>query len=251
MMLAKRIIPTILTRGRTLVKGIAYNGWRSVGIAAQAARIHSMRGVDEIVLLDIEATAQGRGPDIELVRELSETCFTPLAVGGGITTMEQIQDLLNAGADKVVLGAAILTSDLLERASARYGKQAIVASVDAQGLFVTSHNAKQQWPMSPKHFAMLCEDWGAGEILLNDTTLEGTLNGYNLDLIREISTAVSIPVVANCGAGTYEHLLQAIEAGADAVAAGAFFQVTDATPAGAAAYLRSHGIEVRTQGDHA
>jgi imidazole glycerol-phosphate synthase subunit HisF len=243
--LTKRIIPTILIRGRTLVKGARFDGWRAVGVAAQAARIHSMRGVDEIVMLDIEATARGRGPDVELVRELSASCFTPLAVGGGITTMDQIQALLNAGADKVVLGASILTSDLLERASARYGKQALVASVDARGQHVTSHNAKQDWPMGPKHFAMLCEDWGAGEILLNDVTREGTLQGYNLDLIREVSAAVDIPVVAACGAGTYEHMREAIEAGADAVAAGAVYQFTDATPAGAAQYLRGCGIEVR------
>lgn len=244
-MLAKRIIPTILARGRTLVKGRAYDAWRSVGVAAQAARIHSMRGVDEIVLLDIAATPENRGPDAALIKELSAWCFTPLAVGGGITKLEHVQALLDAGADKVVIGTGVFLSKVLERSSARYGAQALVASVDVRQDKVWSHCGKMEWPMAPEHYAMLCEDWGAGEILLNAMDREGTLQGYDLELIHKVASRIKIPLVASCGAGTYEHMHQAIEAGADAVAAGAVFQFTDATPAGAAQYLQERGIEVR------
>ena len=244
-MLAKRIIPTILTRGRTLVKGVAFDSWRSVGHTGQAVKIHGMRGVDELVMLDIGATPENRGPDTELVRELTGACFMPMAVGGGITTMEQIQALLDAGADKVVLCTAVFTSSLLEAAAARYGNQAMVASVDVRAGKVWSHAGKQGWPIGPRTHAMLCEEWGAGEIILNAMDREGTMTGYDLDLINDVASRVRIPVVASCGAGTYEHMRQAIDAGADAVAAGAMFLFTDATPAGAADYLQEHGVEVR------
>ncbi len=139
----------------------------------------------------------------------------------------------------------VFLTKVLEKASARYGAQALVASVDVRADKVWSHCGKQDWPMMPEHYAMLCEDWGAGEILLNAMDREGTLQGYDLDLIERVTKRVQIPVVASCGAGTYEHMRQAIEAGADAVAAGAMFQFSDATPAGAAQYLRDRGIEVR------
>jgi len=244
-MLAKRIIPTILCRGRALVKGVAFDSWRTVGVALQAARIHSMRGVDELVLLDIAATPENRGPDANLIKELSAWCFTPLAVGGGVTGMEHVQMLLEAGADKVVIGTGVFVTRILENASARYGAQALVASVDVRQDKVWSHCGKMEWPMAPEHYAMLCEDWGAGEILLNAMDREGTLQGYDLDLIHKVTKRVNIPVVANCGAGTYEHMHQALQAGADAVAAGAMFQFCDATPRGAAQYLQERGVEVR------
>src|SRR4051812_5039428 len=209
-MLAKRIIPTVLCRGRTLVKGVAYDSWRTVGVALQAARIHSMRGVDELVLLDIAATPEKRGPDATLVRELTEASFMPIAVGGGITTTGQIQELLEAGADKVVIGTGIFLTSVLEKASKRYGTQALVASVDVRQNKVWSHCGKQDWPMYPEHHAMLCEDWGAGEILLNAMDLEGKMDGYDLELIHRVSERLTIPLIANCGAGTYEHLHQAI-----------------------------------------
>jgi cyclase len=108
-MLAKRVIPTMLVRGRTLVKGIAFDAWRSIGHAAQAARVHARRGVDELLILDISATAEGRGPDLDLVRELSADCFIPITVGGGVRSCEDIDKLLRAGADKVAIGAALHT----------------------------------------------------------------------------------------------------------------------------------------------
>lgn len=246
MALAKRIIPTILCRGRTLVKGVAFDAWRSVGLAAQAVRIHSMRGVDELVLLDISATAEGRGPDLRLVEELSATCFMPLAVGGGIRTLQDAQDLFNAGADKIVLGRGAVPPDgLLQQAKDRFGCQAIVVSLDIRDGTHWINNGKDDMDVPATIAARTMEYHGAGEILLNSIDREGTLQGYDLDLIRQVSGSVGIPVIAACGAGTYEHLAQAIDAGADAVAAGAMFLFTDQTPKGAAEYLSSRQIEVR------
>ena len=249
-MLAKRIIPTILTRGRQMVKGVKYDSWRSVGLAAQAVRVHSMRGVDELVLLDISATAEGRGPDLKLVEELAEVCYMPLAVGGGIRKLQDVQDLLNAGADKVVVGTAGFDDGkLLQQISGKYGNQVLVLSIDVKQGRIATHSGGWIRDTHPtigvRNQAIGAEGNGVGEILLNSIDREGTLEGYDLDLIRQVSSAVNIPVIASCGAGTYEHMRQAIEAGADAVAAASIFLFTDATPKGAAQYLLDHGIEAR------
>lgn len=252
--LAVRIIPTLLTRGRTLVKGVAFDAWRSVGLAQQAVRIHSLRGVDELVMLDIGATPEGRGPDLKLVEELAETCFMPLAVGGGIKSVSDVEQLLRAGADKVVICSALFADpDLLDRCAARFGAQAIVVAFDVSarhGYRMCSHGGKcRDTPPDiddVAHQAYWAARRGAGEIMLTAVDREGAMQGYDLDLISAVSRAVDIPVIAHAGAGTYHHMLEAIQAGANAVAAGSMFQFTDQTPRGAAEYLQQHGIEVRT-----
>lgn len=247
-MLAIRIIPVMLVRGRTLIKGQQFNSWRSVGVAMQAARIHAMRGVDELCILDIGATPEGRGPDLDLVRELSETCFTPLTVGGGVKSVEDVKALLRAGADKAVVGtaAAGLTGlTLISNCAHYFGSQAIVVALDCRDSKYWWHCGRQGGKEGVVKRAQDVERLGAGEILLTSIDREGTLQGYDLDLIYAVSKAVSIPVIANGGCGTYQHMLEAVQAGASAVAAGAMFQFTDATPAGAAHYLHEHGIEVR------
>lgn len=254
MPLAKRIIPTLLCRGRKLVKGVAFDSWRSVGHAGQAVRIHQARGVDELVLLDIAATAEGRGPDLALVSELSGGCFMPLAVGGGVRTVQDVKDLLRAGADKVVvctaaqqLGALPDRQEWLLKAMAdTVGSQAIVAAIDVKDGKVWTNGGKVMADECgvPGNAAMLAE-MGAGEILLTSIDREGAMQGYDLDLIRAVTKAVSIPVIAHGGAGSYQHMLEAIEAGADAVAAGSIFLFTEASPRGAAEYLAQHGVEAR------
>lgn len=246
MALAKRIIPSLLCRGRTLVKGVAFDSWRSVGHAAQAVRVHQARGVDELLLLDVAATAEGRGPDLSLVEELSEDCFMPLAVGGGVRTVQHVRDLLKAGADKVVVNSgAIEDPQLLRRLSDAVGSQAIVASIDVREGSVYGRCGTKLTKFHPVWWALRCEARGAGEILLTSIEREGRLAGYDLTLIRWVSEAVGIPVIAAGGAGTYQHLLEGLEAGASAVSAGAMFQFTDATPKGAAQYLKEKGVEVR------
>lgn len=229
-MLAVRIIPTLLTRGRQLVKGRQFNAWRSVGVTEQAVRIHQMRGVDELILLDIGATPAGNGPDSELVSRLTERCFMPLTVGGGVKTLEDVRGLLGSGADKVAIRTEV---GLIPIASSAVGRQAIVAAVDyLDGDAVVDRCLK-------------LEHMGAGEILLTSMTREGTMEGYHLDMIRAVAGSVSIPVIAHGGCRDYEDMHQAIKAGASAVAAGALFQFTDATPRGAAEYLQAKGVEVR------
>lgn len=247
-MLAKRIIPTLLCRGRQLVKGVAFDSWRSVGLAAQAVRIHNMRGVDELVLLDITATQEGRGPDLELVKELSEVCFMPLAVGGGIRSLDDAKAVLLAGADKVVIGQAAWTTDVVRRMADALGSQAAVVICDVVAKIADVDTLKPgvrcMREVAPDRVRWIVEQ-GAGEILLQSVDRDGTLDGYDTGLIAAVSKAVTVPVVASGGCGNYEHMRQAIEAGASAVAAGAMFQFTDLTPQGAAEYLNKQGIEAR------
>lgn len=245
--LAHRVIPTILCRGRQLVKGVGFDAWRTVGLAAQAVRIHQMRGVDELVLLDITATSEKRGPDLGLVEELSDICFMPLAVGGGVRSMTDVKALLRAGADKVVIGTgAAEIPDLVKECSDIVGSQAIIVSVDVgYGNSVMIHSGRTGYAHDPVEYAQWAERAGTGEILLQSIERDGTTRGYDLDLIHTVSQAVGIPVIASGGCGTYEHMAQALEAGASAVAAGAMFQFTEQTPKGAAKYLADKGIEVR------
>lgn len=244
MSLAHRIIPTILCRGRQAFKGVGFNSWRPIGLALEKVRVHAMRGVDELVLLDIGATADGRGPDLSLVEELSEMLFAPLAVGGGVRSVEDVKALLRAGADKVVIGTAANMA-LVRECSSIVGSQAIVVSFDVKNGVGWTNCGTVNWVTSPRWAVECYAHAGAGEILLQSIERDGTMQGYDLDLIRMVSAAVDLPVVASGGCGTYEHMVEAIQAGASAVAAGAMFQFTDNTPKGAARYLAEHGIEAR------
>lgn len=242
-MLAHRVIPTILCRGRTMVKGKRFDSWRSVGVAAQAVRIHQMRGVDEVCLLDIGATPEGRGPDLGLVEELSEVLFAPLAVGGGVQSIADVSALLRAGADKIVIGT--WAPPLVKPTAGIVGSQAIIAAIDVKGDRVAWSCGRAVGALDPVTYALSLAEDGAGEILLTSIDREGTMEGYDLDLIERVAHAVDIPVIAHGGCSGYEDMANAIRAGASAVAAGALFQFTDATPRAAAAYLHEHGIEAR------
>lgn len=234
----------MLCRGRQLVKGVAFDSWRPVGHAAQAVRIHQARGVDELVLLDIAATREGRGPDLDLVAELSENCFMPLAVGGGVRSVDDVKRLLHAGADKVVIGTWAWISDVVHEASNAVGCQAIVVTCDVVDRIEDVDGPRCMRDAAPGRAKWVAER-GAGEILLQSVPRDGTMTGYDVELIRSVSEAVDIPVIASGGAGCYDHMREALEAGASAVAAGAMFQFTDQTPRGAAEYLAKRGIEVR------
>jgi cyclase len=244
MPLAHRIIPTFLVKGQMLVKGRRFSGDRVIGHARQAIRVQASRGVDELALLDITATREGRGPDLKLVEELTEGLFAPLSVGGGVRSIRHIKDLLAAGADKVVIGS--WAPALVKPAADHFGSQAIVAAIDVVGGRVAwecGHAVAAS--LHPVGYARQLADEGAGEILLTSIDREGTMNGYDLDLIHAVSAAVSVPVIAHGGCRDYADMAAALESGAAAVAAGALFQYEDATPRAAAAFLAEHGIEVR------
>lgn len=244
-MLATRIIPTLLCRGRQLIKGEKFNSWRSCGLVMQAARIHGMRAVDELVLLDIDATKEGRGPDLDLVAELALNMATPLAVGGGVKSIDDVDQLLRHGADKVIIGQAQHhKGTLINDCAVRFGSQAIIVAVDVD------QNGRVRGMGSgpgPKVWCQWLANVGAGEILLTSMPREGMMLGYDLELITKVAEGVNIPVVAHGGCGSYVDMHNAIKAGAAAVAAGALFQFTDATPAEAARYLHEMGVEVRIQ----
>lgn len=246
MSLAVRLIPTILSKNLKLVKGQGFASDRVCGHALQASRIHSARGVDELILLDISATPENREPDYKMVEELSDKCFIPLAVGGGIRDMKHIKYLLNSGADKVVIGtAAIENPEFIRRATDHYGSQAITIAIDVKHGRVFSNCGKVPTTMDPKEWAKTCESLGAGEVMLTAIERDGTMEGYDIPLIQSVANAISIPVIASGGAGNYEHFVQAIQSGASAVAAGAMWMFTDRTPLAAAQYLKHVGIEAR------
>lgn len=213
-------------------------------------RLLERRDIDELILLDIAATPEGRGPRFDEIEQLCEQLFCPVTVGGGIRNVNDIRRLLQCGADKVSINTAA-TPEFINEAAQKFGSQAIVISIDV----TRSHDVRNDkgrndtigmcWTGTPADWAMESETCGAGEILLTSVAHEGMMDGYDLDLIREVSDAVSIPVIANGGCGSYEHMRQAIEAGAHAVAVGAAFQFKEMTPKGAARYLREHGVAVR------
>lgn len=253
MSLAVRIIPTLLMRGDQLVKGKQFNAWRSVGHIEQAMRIYQARAVDEVILLDIAATDEGRRPDFDRVQQLTHDFFTPVTVGGGIQTQADIRKLLAAGADKVAIGCAAHHAFykggkmhyFIEDAAKRFGGQAIVVAIDVKDGYAHTHNGTQNTRRFAHDCARFMQNLDVGEILLTSIKREGTMEGYDLELIRAVSDAVDIPVIAHGGCSGYPDMLAAIQAGAHAVAAGALFQFTDATPRGAAEYLAAHGIETR------
>lgn len=223
--LSIRIIPVLLRRGNSLVKGKQFDSWRSVGHPLQAARIHAARGVDELMLLDLDCGS----PDCRMVELLTRDAFTPITVGGGVKNLTDARDLLNAGADKL----CVKSKKAVREITSSLGRQAVCFSLEARNGMDVLQEAKE------------IEGLGAGEILLQSVDRDGMMEGYDLDLIEKVSSSINIPVIASCGAGVYEHMLDAIKAGASAVAAGAMFQFTDQTPLSAARYLADHGVETR------
>ncbi len=205
------------------------------------------REVDELIILDIAATPNNRGPRFEEIKALTENLFMPVTIGGGVKNVADIMRLLAGGADKVAIGTAALEQpDLIAEASQKFGAQAVVVSIDCRGMEVFA-GPQRMVPTGrcAKDTAIDFERHGAGEILLNSVDCDGTLEGYDLDLIREVSAAVDIPVIACGGCGSYEHIEQAIRAGAHAAAVGAMFQFCEQTPRGASRYLNDHGISAR------
>ena len=243
MPLAIRIIPMLLHSHGWLVKGTRFQAWRTAGHALQAARIHQARGVDELLFLDVAATPENKPHNVELLEKLTAECFMPVTAGGGVRTVDGMHNLLRHGADKVAIGAASQRVDTVRQCADAVGSQAVVAVIEIMNQRVFCR--EPQTSKNPVEWARYMEGEGAGEILLMDRDRDGTCEGYDLEMVRRVAGAVSIPVVAAGGAGNYEHMLQAIEAGASAVAGGSIFQWNDLTPKGAAQYLADNGIEVR------
>ncbi len=253
-MLTKRIIPCLDVRDGRVVKGVNFVDLRDKGDPAEHARRYDEEGADEITLLDITATHEGRKAMLDVVARTAEATFTPLTVGGGISTEADIEALLAAGADKVSLNsAAVNDPSLVERCAKRWGSQAIVVAIDVKrtsetdGIWeVHTRGGRCRTGISAREWAVRVTGLGAGEILLTSMDRDGTQSGYDLDLLRTIADAVSVPVIASGGAGTLEHLRDAIlVGGASAVLAASIFHDGTFTVGEAKAFLSRAGIPMR------
>lgn len=251
-MLKIRVMPTLLFRDVGLVKGTGFDSWRRVGSAMQAVKVYNMREVDELVFLDIRATADSRRPDFATVDELADECFMPMTVGGGVRSVDDVRGLLSVGADKVAINtAAIDDPELIRRISDRFGAQCVVVSIDARleqdGTHqVYTHSGTVPTGMDPVTWAMRAQELGAGEILLTSIDRDGTMRGYDVPLVASVSECVSIPVIASGGAGNFGDMAAALGIGkASAVAAASIFHFTQQTPYEAKLFLQQHGFPVR------
>ncbi len=245
-------MPTLLYKDLGLVKGKGFDSWRRFGSVMQAVKVYNMREVDELIFVDISATGQGREPDYEIVDEIADECFMPLTVGGGISSVEHVRNLLMVGADKIAINSAIVeTPQLITDVARKFGSQCMVASIDFRkhddGKYeVFTQSGSKPTGLDPVEWAKKVEDCQAGEILLTSIDRDGTMEGYDVDLIRRVSETVTIPVIASGGCGEYEHMAEALSEGkASAIAAGAIYHYTERTPREAKLYLKEHGFNVR------
>lgn len=249
-MLKVRIMPILLYKDFTLVKGIKFNSWRRIGSVMQAVKIYNMREVDELIFLDIQATSEKRRPDFNLIDEIADECFSPFSVGGGISTLNDVKKLLRVGADKVVINTvAVKNQNLIKEIANHYGSQCVVISIDAKKINnkykVFTHSGKKATEIDPCDLAKKAENLGAGEILITSIECDGAMNGYDIELVENISKKVSIPVIASGGAKNYEDMKNAIDIGASAVAATSIFHFTEQTPLEAKKFLKNKGIPTR------
>lgn len=254
--LAKRIIPCLdVDKGR-VVKGVKFVGIRDAGDPVEIAKRYDEQGADELVFLDITASAEDRDTMAHVVEEVAGQVFIPLTVGGGIRTAADIRRMLNAGADKVAINTAAVTNpELVREAADRFGAQCIVVAIDAKRAGsaedkprweVYTHGGRKATGLDVVKWARRMMESGAGEILLTSMDRDGTRDGFDLALTRAVSDAVSIPVIASGGVGNLDHLVVGIkEGGADAVLAASIFHFGQYTVAEAKHYLASQGIEVR------
>jgi cyclase len=252
-MLAKRIIPCLdVTNGR-VVKGTNFVNLRDAGDPVELAKVYDQAGADELVFLDITASSDGRKTMIEVVSRTAEQVFIPFTVGGGISSVEDIRNMLKAGADKVSLNTAAVKEPNLVAAAARvYGSQCIVVAVDARkrvngdGWEVYIHGGRTPTGIDVLAWVKKAESLGAGEILLTSMDRDGTKDGYDIPLTRQVAEAVNIPVIASGGAGSLEHLREGLTEGkADAALAASIFHYGEYTIKEAKDYLAGHGVEVR------
>jgi cyclase len=251
-MLAKRVIPCFDVANGRVVKGVNFVNLRDAGDPVEQAVIYNDERADELVFLDIMASHEGRGTIVEMARRVADEVFIPFTIGGGVRTAEDFRTLLLAGADKCAINsAAVRNPDLINEAAWRFGAQCVVVAIDAR-----RDNATDSWKVYLNGGRVLTEldaiEWakeaerrGAGEILLTSMDTDGTQNGYDLPMLRAVSSAVNIPVIASGGAGRLEHFYEAVAAGASAVLAASVFHYKTFTVGEVKRYLAARGVPVR------
>lgn len=229
-MLRPRIFPTLLLRGQGLVKGVNFKNYRYIGDPINAVKIFNDKEVDELLFLDITASSEKRIPSLELIEKIADECFMPFSVGGGIRTVEEMRSLLSAGAEKISINtAAVEDPSLIRRAADVFGSQSVIVSIDVKSswlgkAFVWTHSGRKKTKLEPLKWVLEVEKLGAGEIFLNSIDNDGKMQGYDLKMVKMISDAVNIPIIACGGAGSVDDLYKVIhEAGASAASAGSMF----------------------------
>jgi len=249
-MLAKRIIPCLDVKDGRVVKGVNFVGLRDAGDPVEVAARYDEEGADELTFLDITASHEKRPILLDVVSRTAQSVFMPLTVGGGVRTIGDIRALLNAGADKVSINtAAVGRAEFVREAAERFGTQCIVVAIDAKRMGehweVFTHGGRNRTGLDAVDWARRMEGYGAGEILLTSMDRDGTKQGYDLELTGAIAAAVRVPVVASGGAGTLDHLYEALTVGADAALAASIFHYREFTIREAKHYLAARGVVMR------
>lgn len=255
-MLAKRLIPCLDVENGRVVKGVNFVNIKDAGDPVEISKRYNDAGADEITFLDITATSDGRDTTYHTVELIAKSIFIPLTVGGGVRKIEDIRNLLNAGADKVGINSAAITNpDLVNDAAARFGNQCIVVSIDAKrvtkpdgsmGFEIFTHGGRKPTGIDAIEWAKQMTARGAGELLVTSMDGDGTRRGYDLELTRTIADSVNIPVIASGGVGNLQHLADGVTlGGADAVLAASIFHFGDYTIGEAKAFMAAQGIPMR------
>jgi imidazole glycerol-phosphate synthase subunit HisF len=253
-MLTKRIIPCLDVKDGRVVKGIGFVNLQDAGDPVEIARVYDKEGADELCFLDITASHENRKILLDVVERTASEIFMPLTVGGGIQTLQDIRDLLLAGADKVSINtAAVINPDFVKAAVARFGSQCIVVAIDVKRVLnrweVFTHGGRKDSGIDALSWAVRMAEVGAGEILLTSMDRDGTQKGYDLELTRAVADSVPIPIIASGGAGRLEHLYEVLASGhADAVLAASMFHYRQHSIQEAKTYLNLKGIQVRIDG---
>ncbi len=256
MTLALRVIPCLDVDAGRVVKGVNFENLRDAGDPVELARRYDAEGADEITFLDVSASSGDRATMYDVVGRTADEVFVPLTVGGGVRSADDVDRLLRAGADKVgVNTAAIARPELIEEIAHRFGSQVLVLSVDARrvtgdartasGYEVTTHGGRRGTGIDAVEWAVRAAALGAGEILLNSMDADGTTAGFDLEMLRDVRSEVSVPLIASGGAGTPQHFVEAARAGADAVLAASVFHFGTLTIGQVKEHLRAAGITVR------
>ena len=249
-MLKNRIIPCLDVKNGRVVKGINFVDLKDAGDPVEQAKIYSDGGADEICFLDITASNENRDTIYDVVERTSKNCFVPLTVGGGVRSVEDINKLLNCGADKVSINtAAVQNSEVVVESSKKFGSQCIVVAIDAkkngENWEIFTHGGRNSTGINAIEFALKMENCGAGELLVTSMDKDGTQSGYDIELMKIISSNVNIPVIASGGVGTLDHLAEGIKSGASAVLAASIFHYGTYSIKEAKQYLASKDIPVR------
>ena len=249
-MLKNRIIPCLDVKNGRVVKGINFVDLKDAGDPVEHAKIYSDGGADEICFLDITASNENRDTIYDVVERTSKNCFVPLTVGGGVRSVDDINKLLNCGADKVSINtAAVQNQKVVEESAKKFGSQCIVVAIDAkrneENWEIFTHGGRNSTGINAIEFSKKMENCGAGELLVTSMDKDGTKSGYDIELMKTISFNVNIPVIASGGVGTLDHLVEGIKSGASAVLAASIFHYGTFSVKEAKQYLASKDIPVR------